>query len=300
MDTDLCGRAAALRGKPQRLRPAVRRPDAEAAARPHRRALAGHRHRAETHGPHAAVHGGHGHGDLRLSADSGGPVGPALLPGVRRADRQAVGRRNHRQDHGPSGRHEAVRDGPAGNPRGRTLRDAVGGDAGVGLRPHARGRPDVLGRPAAGDRPSSQARRRGGDRPRDGSPRRPLADRRQRGKCPVAGHGRAPRGLSARRRVRAAVARRNAQSAFRVRPLRAEFRAALAAQFFLQQRVGVVSGVRRTGRADRHQSGGLAPRSEAHAGPRGCGALAEREQSAFCPDAGSLRPRRGHSHRRAL
>ncbi len=52
---DLCRRPAALRRKPQLLRPAVRRPDAKAAGRPHRRAFAGHRHRAEAPGAHAAL-----------------------------------------------------------------------------------------------------------------------------------------------------------------------------------------------------------------------------------------------------
>ena len=101
---DLRRGPAALRRKPQRLRPAVRRPDAEAEGRPHRGPFAGHGHRAEAFGPHAAEHGGHGHRDLRLPADSHVAAGPAVLPGLRRAHRQPVGRRDHRQDHGPSGR----------------------------------------------------------------------------------------------------------------------------------------------------------------------------------------------------
>ena len=54
---DLRRGPAALRRKPQLVRPAVRRPDAEAASRPHRRPLAGHRHRAATcgHTPRSTV-----------------------------------------------------------------------------------------------------------------------------------------------------------------------------------------------------------------------------------------------------
>ena len=46
------------------------------------------------------IHGRHRHRDLRLSADSDGAAGQAVLPGVQRADRHAVGRRNHRKAHG--------------------------------------------------------------------------------------------------------------------------------------------------------------------------------------------------------
>ncbi len=75
----LCRRPAPLRRKPQLLRPAVRRPDAKARARPHRGTVARHRHRAEAHGAHAAFHRGHGHRDLRLPAHPDGPAGHAPL-----------------------------------------------------------------------------------------------------------------------------------------------------------------------------------------------------------------------------
>ncbi len=74
---DLCRGPAAVRRKPQLLCPAVRRPDAEAAARPHRGSVAGHRHRAEAHGPHAALDRRHRDRDLRLPANPVGPAGAA-------------------------------------------------------------------------------------------------------------------------------------------------------------------------------------------------------------------------------
>ena len=85
-------RATPVRGKPQRVRTAVRQPDAEAGPRPHRRAVAGDRDRTEEPGAHAAQHGGDRHGDLRLSAHSVSPSGPAVLSGLRRADRNADAR----------------------------------------------------------------------------------------------------------------------------------------------------------------------------------------------------------------
>jgi excinuclease ABC subunit A len=48
--------------------------------RPHRRPLAGHRHRAEEPGQHAALDRRHGHRDLRLPAHPDGPAGPAHCP----------------------------------------------------------------------------------------------------------------------------------------------------------------------------------------------------------------------------
>ena len=71
-----------------------------------------------------------------------------------------------------------------------------------------------------------------------------------------------------------------AQPAFRLRPVRAELRAALAAPLLVQQPAGLVPGLRRAGRADGHESGRAAARSEAHAGPGRRGALAEPRQPA--------------------
>ena len=73
-----------------------------------------------------------------------------------------------------------------------------------------------------------------------------------------------------RRRAGATLADRGSQPAFRLRPLRPELRAAHAAQFFVQQPAGLVSGLRRVGDATGRESGGAAARSEAHAGRRGC------------------------------
>ena len=58
--------------------------------------------------------------------------------------------------------------------------------------------------------------------------------------------------------------------------LRPQLRAAHAAQFFVQQRARLVPVVRRLGHADRRQPGGPAARSEADAGRRGRGPLARR------------------------
>ena len=87
-----------------------------------------------------------------------------------------------------------------------------------------------------------------------------------------------------------ALAGGNAQPALRLRPLRAELRAAFAAQLLVQQRLGLVPGLRRARHADRHESGRLAARSEAHAGPGRRGAVARRREPRFRRDAGSALP----------
>ena len=51
-------------------------------------------------GHYAALHGRHRHGNLRLSADSDGAARQAALPIVQRANRHAIGRRNHRKADG--------------------------------------------------------------------------------------------------------------------------------------------------------------------------------------------------------
>ena len=113
----LCRRSTPVRRKPQRLRPAVRRPDAKAGARSHRGLVAGDRDRAEAHGPHAPLDRGHGDRDLRLSANLDGPAGHSVLPDLRHSDRHANGRRNHRQNPRRAARHEALFDGAAGRAR---------------------------------------------------------------------------------------------------------------------------------------------------------------------------------------
>ena len=70
--------------------------------------------------------------------------------------------------------------------------------------------------------------------------------------------------------------------------------------FFLQQRAGLVPGLRRTGHPDRHQSGGLAPRSGADAGRRGGRPVAPARQRALRRHAGQFLPRDGRPGRRAV
>ena len=86
-----------------------------------------------------------------------------------------------------------------------------------------------------------------------------------------------------RRRARAEVADRGSQPALRLRPVRPQLRAAHAAQLFVQQPAGLVPGVRRTGHADRRQSGGAAARSEADAGRRAPSACGRRSSNAAVP-----------------
>ena len=143
-------------------------------------------------------------------------------------------------------------------------------------------------------------RRRGGDRPRDGSLGRPIADRRNCRKRLGAWPRRAAGGPSARRRAGDSLEGRNAQPALRVRPLRAEFRAAFAAQLLVQQRLGLVFGLRRVGHADRHESRRVAARSEADARPGGRGALAGRRQPAVQVDARCVFSRHRRTGRRAV
>ena len=231
---DLRRRSAALRREPQRLRPAVCGPDAQAQAGPHRGSLAGDRHSAEALRPHAPFDRGHGDRGLRLPADPHGPPGRALLPRLQRAHRHAVGRRGDRQGHGPSRGHAVVPHGPAVDRGRRPVRDALGRDPRPGIRPGPHRRADLFRRQPAEDRSSAQARGRGGDRPGRGPPRRPQPHCRQRRECPGPGQRRVGGGLSAGRRAGARLAGGGPQPAFRLRPLRAELRAAFAAPLFLQ------------------------------------------------------------------
>ena len=206
---DLRRRPAAVRRKPQLLRPAVRRPDAEAEGRSHRGPVAGDRHRAEAPGQHAALDGRHGDRDLRLPADPDGAAGPAVLPRLRRADRHADGRRDHRQDHGRAGRHAAVPDGPAGNRGGRASTRRCG----TRSAPPATSAIRVDGATYSLDQPPEIDRRRKHDVEVvvDRVVVRPDARSRiagQRGERPGAGQRRAARGACPRRRARAALAGR--------------------------------------------------------------------------------------------
>ena len=89
----LCRGPATLRRVPVRLRPAVPGRDGEAGRGRHRGPLARDLHRAEDHGAEPPLHGGHGHGDLRLPAPPLGPGGHAPLRRVRATGASASRRR---------------------------------------------------------------------------------------------------------------------------------------------------------------------------------------------------------------
>ncbi len=61
-------------------------PDGQAGRGLHRRPVPGHLHRPEDHQQESALHRGHGHGDLRLSAPAVGAGRRAPLPQVRQGD----------------------------------------------------------------------------------------------------------------------------------------------------------------------------------------------------------------------
>ncbi len=270
---------------------------------PHRGPLAGHRHRAEARRPLAAQHGRHGHRDLRLSADPRVAARPAVLPGVRRADRHAVGRRDHRQDHGPAGRHEALPDGPAGNPTSASSTRRCGKRSARRATCAMRDRrPDALARPAAADRPPAEARRRGGHRPRRRSRRRPLAASPAAWRTPwrwAAACCAWP--------IRATTCRSRAwpvevhSQHFACDRCGRSFEPLSPHNFSFNSPLGWCPACEGLGRADGHESGGVAARSEAHARRRRgrpCGPAAS--NGLFAPNAGGLRPGDGHSDRRAL
>ncbi len=175
-------RPAALRGEPQRLRPAVPGPDGEARRGQHRRPLPGHLHRAEDHQPQPALHRRHRHRDLRLPAPALRPGGQAGVHGLRPAHRQP----DHPGDGGPD-------PGPA---RGHPGPAAGAGGAGAqGRVPQAPGRPhEARLHPGPGQRrdarphrrparpgQAEEAQHRGGHRPAQGLPGHQHPARRQPG-----------------------------------------------------------------------------------------------------------------------
>ena len=86
---DLRRRAAAVRGKPLRVRPSVPADDGEARRRLDRRAEPGDlADRPEDDVAQPALDGGHGDRDLRLPPPAVRAGGPAALPGSRAADRR--------------------------------------------------------------------------------------------------------------------------------------------------------------------------------------------------------------------
>ena len=133
------------------LRPAVPRADGEAGRRPHRRAVAGHRHRAEDHRQQPALDGRHGHRDLRLPAPAVRHHRRAALPGLRRAHHLAVAGAHPRPGDALPGRRAHQRAGAdRPRPQGR-VQEGAGGAAPEGLHAGPHRRPAA--RPGRGHRP---------------------------------------------------------------------------------------------------------------------------------------------------
>ena len=155
----------------------MQKPQGRARQRP----VAGHQHRAEDDQQEPALDRRHRHRDLRLSAHPLRPAGPAVLPGLRDSDRHADGRRDHRQDPGSAGRHEALPDGPAGAARAGEVRGAVGRDS--PRRVSCRMRVDGKSYTSTSrrHRPSPQAPGRGGRRSVIVRPNQRTAHRRRGG-----------------------------------------------------------------------------------------------------------------------
>ena len=112
-------RPAALCGEPVGLCAPVPGDDAEARCGPHRRALAGHLHRAEDHLQEPALHGRHRHRDLRLPAPAVRARRRALLAGHGPAHREPDGAADGRPGAGAARGHAAL---PAGADRARAGR----------------------------------------------------------------------------------------------------------------------------------------------------------------------------------
>jgi len=212
----LRGRAAALRGEPQLLRPPVPGPDGEARRGFHRGALPRHLHRAEVHPPQPALHRGHRDGDLRLPAPALGQHRRAPLHGVRPGHPPAEPGGDRQPDRA-GGRGPAPADPCAAGarPQGRVPRPLPAG-AQAGLSARARGRQGAApGGGGAGPGQDLQARhRRGGGPPghQGGHPRPPLrigGDRAEPGRRAGARahRGRARRGAPAQPALRLPRAR---------------------------------------------------------------------------------------------
>ena len=164
---DLRRGPAPLRRVAVRVRAPVPRADGQAGRRLDRGPVAGDLDRPEDDVAQPAVDGRHGHRDLRLPAPAVGADRQAALLQLRPPDRRAVGRADHRPDHGARGRH-AVHGPGADRARAQgRVRQAARGAARRGL--HAR----------EGRRRGAAAR--GGDRPRQEVQARHLGRRRPAG-----------------------------------------------------------------------------------------------------------------------
>ncbi len=232
---DLRRRPAAVRRKPQLLRPAIRRPNAEAASRSHRRPVARHRHRAAQHRPHAAVDRRHGDRDLRLLPHPLRPPRPAVLPRVRHPDRHANQRSDRRQtarrtEPAPSCTSWRRSKWPVGE-QYESLWDSLRG--GGYIRVRIDGETHSLDQTPTIDRRRKhlvEVMSRSHRRP----PRRPLAHRRQHRKRARARQRRRPRRPSRRRHARATLARTHPQPTPGLRKMRPQLRHAQPTQLLVQ------------------------------------------------------------------
>ena len=162
---DLRRGPAPLRRVAERVRAPVPGADGQAGRGLDRGAVAGDLDRPEDDVAQPALHGRHGHRDLRLPAPAVGADRQAVLLQLRPPDRGPVGRADHRPDHGHGGRHPVH--GP-GADRARAqgrVRQAARGAARRGLHAREGGRRAAAAR--GGDRPRQevQARHLGGGRP---------------------------------------------------------------------------------------------------------------------------------------
>ena len=104
----LCRGPAPLCRVARGLRAPVPRHDAEAGRRSYRRPVAGHLHRAEDDLAQPALHGRHGHRDLRLYAAPVRPRRRALFAGDRASHREPDGEPDGRPRAGAARRHAAL------------------------------------------------------------------------------------------------------------------------------------------------------------------------------------------------
>ncbi|CAA9491002.1 MAG: Excinuclease ABC subunit A, partial [uncultured Solirubrobacteraceae bacterium] len=291
---DLRGGAAALRRVAERLRAPVPGADGQAGRRLDRGALPGDLDRPEDDLAQPALHGRHGHGDLRLPAPPVVADRAAALLQLRARDRRPVGGADHRPDHGVRGR-DAVHGPRADRARAQgRVRQAVRGAARRGL--HAREGRRRAAAPRGGHRPRQevQARhlRRGGP-PRHAA-RPPQAPRRLRGDRGGARRGdhRDRDGPAGRRGARAADVLR----ALRVPALRDLDARARAADVLLQLAARRVPALHRPGHADGDRPGPRGPgRGDDPRGGRGA-AVVERGIGLLRADhPGDRRPLRGRS-----
>ncbi len=162
---DLRGGAAALRRVALGLRAPVPPDDGEARRGLDRRALAGHLDRPEDDVTKPALHGGHGHGDLRLPAPALRADRQAALPRVRTPDRRAVGAADRRPG-APASRRDEVHGQRPGRarPQGR-VQGRLRAPARRGLHAREGGRRAAPARGGDRARQEAQAHDRGRGRP---------------------------------------------------------------------------------------------------------------------------------------